>query len=1293
MADFDPAAPVNYNGMQQQAGLLPPVFQPPPIPFPGQVSAALAQGGPAAVSFLTAPASGPGFAGNTSAQFSPMAAQMAMGGGTGGFMTQGSVGTSFGAGMFPGQMLQGFTNQTPMFQGPTGVMMPMNPAASFNAYPGMNPYAGLAAHGPYQGAPGMFTPMAPLPPPVYAGQMAQMHPLMPPPATPMFNTSYGAGIERQQLRADTAYAQNLTRGGVLSRLGADLSAGAAGAMLGGRFGGGIGAAVGGIAGFMGAELSGIGRGAQNLFMNQIASPMLHQRAMAGGIEELSRGFISSGPDLNARGAGFTHHAAAEVARGLRDMASSDSFQRQTGNRFNQQDLFKITQESARNDLFTGVQNPEQMTGRVREIAKSLTSFMQLAQEPDIQRAIQTMGQMRSSGLTMPETMNAVSNGRTFARMAGQSFSDIMSQSGAMGSQTYQSMGLTQGAGVQAGMMNYAIARGSQNAGTMNPLLMNLVGGAQGLANMNNVFGASTLQMPMMAPSILSASGGVNQGALNQLLGGQMSPFAQTSQATAAIQSMTRSQGVGGLGMAIGMQPYMQSFLAQQLQSQGPFAQRNLEDRNLFGLMRNMNLRGAGGLMTAAQIMGMSGPEAQSRMQELNSPAYFERQRQQIEATRREARQTELDQREAMRPGFFDTAGRDLGLDPGVRMHRMGAAISHFFHPFRRSEFRPTTDEGIREDRRRLGTASYAEFARTLGDEGDRASTAGRSRLERFSDQYQVSQARGYGGIGALINVGIGEFGSEHQQQAEMADIREGSRYAGLLSSASNAEMTRGTEALTRQFGAAGATSVTQGTANRIAAALGREQSGMSHTGTNLFNLIAGTALSTAAGAATGSLIGGPLGTAVGGVVGLGVGLSGAGDVFRQRSLTGTDVRKAAIDAMMAQGGMNREQATAYFQQHGSEIVTASTARLQAQMTPEQRTALYSDAENGGVGAGRGGANAAAETRGRQARENLFGRGAGVETQDAFLRVREQFRTVSRDPRKASAERNYMTSMAMLNQRLRDDPSGEERTRIERQIDELDATARSQGVDVNNTTIQNQITRGADTLGSSAANRAMARDFAGHAAGQTGSQILNNVANQTDELGNVRAYNRERGGFAALARGNNPLAEALRSAGAGDSSKFNESRVFSALQGMSAEHLQSLSPEMRRAVQGLSSSDPRAVARAQAQLRNVGYNAGTRDESLRSEYQRTHTDLSRAYNAIFHGGEEGYVNRNMNRSTAADDRADAQTEQTGLLETMAGELGLGGDRDMASAASELRAAAEALQSVVQGGALDRAVNPE
>jgi hypothetical protein len=48
-------------------------------------------------------------------------------------------------------------------------------------------------------------------------------------------------------------------------------------------------------------------------MNQIGGPLLNQRAMAGGIEEMSQGFVNSGSFLRDRGRGFSHHASAEIA--------------------------------------------------------------------------------------------------------------------------------------------------------------------------------------------------------------------------------------------------------------------------------------------------------------------------------------------------------------------------------------------------------------------------------------------------------------------------------------------------------------------------------------------------------------------------------------------------------------------------------------------------------------------------------------------------------------------------------------------------------------------------------------------------------------------------------------------------------------------------------------------------------------------------------------------------------------------------------------------------------------------
>jgi hypothetical protein len=351
-------------------------------------------------------------------------------------------------------------------------------------------------------------------------------PFAPAPPPSAFDTPYGGQLAQAQAAQDRAWVIGQGAQGVGARAAAGLTAAGAGAMMGRRFGA-WGMAAGAVAGLLGSELSGMGQGAQNLYGSWVTSPRLAEYGGAAGLEHLSRGFVSGGPHLHAGGQGFSHHASLEASRGITALAGSSSFRRETRDRFNQQDLFKVTQGASEAGLMTGVGSPDQMTSRVRDVARSLSAFMELAREPDVVRAIQTMGSLRASGLNLHETTAAVSAGRSFARMAGTTFQGLAEIGGAMGSSAFQSMGLTQGLGFQVGMGNYAQAASSINRGTLSPQMAALTGGAQGLGTLNTMFSGALLQLPMVTPGAMSTGGGLNAGAIQNMLSGRSDLFSMT----------------------------------------------------------------------------------------------------------------------------------------------------------------------------------------------------------------------------------------------------------------------------------------------------------------------------------------------------------------------------------------------------------------------------------------------------------------------------------------------------------------------------------------------------------------------------------------------------------------------------------------------------------------------------------------------------------------------------------------------------------------------------------------------
>lgn len=1222
---FDPNALPTYQSSQADLGLLP--MSAPSVPMPGQLTAAIAQGG-----------------------FSSMA-----------MLTQGSVGTGFGAGMFPAQQLQTFTNQGPMLQGPTGIMMPMMPSAPYNAYPGPNPYAGFTAMGPYSGVPSMYTPRAPAPPPTYAGQTSPM-PFSPPPPAAQFNTPYMAGLERDHLGSDMAYARGWGMAGVGAHVATNAMAGIAGASLGRKIGGNFGGVVGGIAGFLGSEFGGLGNAGQNGFMNFVAAPAIHQRAMTSALMEQSQNYVTGGGSLHASGQGFDHHSAAAISSQIRSLSGSSSFKAQTGGRFNQNDLYAITQSAGREDLLTGVQSPTQMIDRVKDTAKALSAFMSLAQEPDIQRALQTMGQLRASGLNLNETMSAVQSGRAFARMAGQSFGEMMAVGGAMGSQTFQSMGLTQGLGMQTGMANYGLARGGMMANQFTPQTLGLVGGASGLANMNNMFSASMLQMPMLGPSVMASHGGVDANAIARLIGGQTNAFSQTGQAANALAGITGRQGVGGLGMAIAMQPLVQDTIGRTMQASGPFAQRNFEDQNILRSMREMGMSGAGGFLTMAQTMGMSGTQAVARAQELSSPAYYQRMRDQIEVSRRDQRASELAAREAAAPGFFATLGRETGVDFSRTRRSISRGIDHAMGLDHHSHFTESTAEGSRRERQLLRSSDYQRYA---SDVSSRAAARGETSnfFSEATAGLDVAAAEGFGGIGTYAAglLGVGNTRTRERLQ----NFREGSRLLGLMVSTSNGEQDAATRRMNREFGAGTTAEIQQAVAQALASKANNTVFGSS-TGQSVFNL-----------------------TGRGAGMGASGGLADMGNLFQSRQIAGSDIRQAFVRAA-TNTGVSREQAENYFREHASDVVQGATGRLQAMMTPEQQAAMFEQAErSAGRGTGQGGFSRELHSREDALRTRLFGQNS-AQFQDSFLSQMENIRGAGREGSATNkASRQYIMAAAMINQRIRQvDVNSPEGRRLAAQLTRLETAARERGVNTGDSSITSQITGAANRMGDGTASD-MARAFAINNADRSGRELLDVVGSGERDATFNRLSRREADGFAALAGGSGALADALQAAGAGDVTKYNRSRVMSAIQGLGARDLDNLPEEQRRLIRQIQGGG----AGAERALAQLGVSSGTRGETLRREYQRDRGFIGKWWDNLTNNGsgEDAYVNRNLTRSTAADRDADRQQAQVSGAEGAADQAGLtSAANTLNQAASSLQRAADSLQSATQGGALDRMI---
>lgn len=1228
--------------MQQAAGLVPQFAgQAPYVPSSAQVSAQVAAQG--------------------AAQLQSMMAVSQLG--------QQPLGP-FGSPMFP-QLQTPFVGQPGMMPGPGGSYYQMTPAGAPSPYSGAG-YGRQDVAGQMTAPGSPYMPSAPMPSSIYRGAMGQpnMAPFSPPPPPAMFDTPYQAGITQAYATSDRRFGGAMTDMGIGARLGMDAGMGMIGANIGRQYGGTRGAMVGGALGFLGSEISGLGNGAQNSFMENIALPPMNTRAYGTGLERMSRGFVSGGPELGPTGNGWSRSAAMSAASGLQDLAQNDGFQRDTGNRFNTADVMRIAQGSGQEGLLAGVQTGADMKGRVREISKSLTAVMELANEPDVMRAIQVMGQMKSSGLSLGETRQAVQNGRTFARMAGDSFEGLSSTAGATGSSAFQSLGLSQGLGMNTGMANAGIAIASQNSGGLSSQVLNMLGGAHGLAGMNTMFSAGMLQMPMMAPGMMNAQGGIDVGAMRQMMSGQMGAFGMTSRGANTMGQMGREMGVGGLGMALAMQPVLQDTIGRMVQSQGPFAQRHMEDRQMLSLMRNMGLHGSEGLMTSAQMMGMSGTEAMARAQEMGDPQHYERERQQIEVNRRERRGEELRAKEAEEPGFVDEMESRYGAAAGIG--RFGRSIIRGFRRASRemvgaetaAYYAPSTRDELRRNRTAVRDASYLE--------------GGGGATESEGLDTYLDRARGigemHGGRGLVATVGGVLRGNS---VSEARAYRETGRFLSTGLHANNQTYAAATERVGETFGSS--------------EALGTYSESIA----NMYGARRGT-----------------LGGLVGGLANLTVSVGAShlsNNILDVGNVSGTSVntldeyRQRYVQQQAGRLG-GAEAAGRAFDAERSTISIQTMRRARGMMTLEERAKQDSD-QRAASDITVGGRQRSPEMAERDAYRPLMGRYADIVDSRRHVDALLHFDGIGDTDAKRDASTDYMTSRAMLQVQMQAETDPRRRDALRHQIDQLHQEGARRGIDIDraNSRVDARSSelmgdgdlrdslRGANLGGTSAEILATVHGARGRIEGATRTSRRNDairsLANQDGVLGS---------GFAGVAQADGSV-DVGRMRGQIEAIAGNEGQMRE----LAATH-----PELAAAYRRVASGNARESAAGMADVNSQIDGFGTRAAQLRTEFREKGWS-GRAWDRVRNGGfslnpfapvvnairgasqtEQGYVDQRMTAGTVSDADASRQTSDVTSMASQALGAGVGGGGDrLIQAGDRLLQAAEALNNFAGNQTMD------
>ncbi len=491
-----------------------------------------------------------------------------------------------------------------------------------------------------------YAPVAPMP--VMPMARTPFQPQMP---APMFKTSWEQEVQQRELRADKLYSYSAQTPRALGQ-GAGIGLGAlAGGMLGSRFGG-VGRAIGAMAGAGLSQMSGVAPAMGNMAMMGMR-PGIEQHQMGASLQRMSQDWVVGGSQLHATGRGFSRGGSLELAGGLQQMASSNSFQQETGGMFNRHDLMKMTQQSGQRGLLDEAQNVDGVKQQMRQVSQVVRRFMELTNDPDVTNVIRQMGQMRQMGLSVPDMDKAASNMRQFSRAAGTTIQGMQQTYGMPGAATYQQAGLSAGAGMNYGMYSGAAARQAVASQTFSPMQLSMLGGTQGVAQRNMQAQAAMMSMPIMGAAMGSFQGGqwgADYGAMAGMMGGGQGAQGAVNGAIGNINSAVQQGGIGALAMFPLQQRMIQS---QAAGSMNPYEQTAMRFQMAQSTGEGLGMKGAGAFAVGAQAM--FGKEvAEQMMLEASNPEYWRAQRAMIKRERDELSRTQRQEIKENAPGFFSS---------------------------------------------------------------------------------------------------------------------------------------------------------------------------------------------------------------------------------------------------------------------------------------------------------------------------------------------------------------------------------------------------------------------------------------------------------------------------------------------------------------------------------------------------------------------------------------------------------------------------------------------------------------
>lgn len=605
----------------------------------------------------------------------------------------------------------------------------------------------------FQTAPsmGIFRPNMTLPPPIPLAREAPIipSPFAPTPPTPFFQTPGQMAYQQRALADERMFAGTMAAAPTAANLMAGGITTAAGWGLGGRIGQALGGARGAAIGRLGGLIGGaaLGFGALGGLAEQgvetgIVNPIVQRRAFGRQLEQISQQFVVGGADLNPiTGRGLATRPAVQLAGAMQQDVEGG----QTAG-FNMRDMMRITGMAAQGGMLDMAQNGEQVRQQMRNVARGLRSFMEIAQEPDVRRAMQQMSSMRTMGLTIPETNVAMRNAQTFARMAGTTVQNLQAQAGMPGAMTFQQMGMTAGLGMQVGQAAAGLTQQAIAGGAFTPGQLAMAGGQGGLTQTLTEAGAAGLGVNFPLLAMLRRGGG-GQGALEidperarRIMRGDITLSQQAQMGAENIQRLGGANAISELSTRLNE---LRDELGRTL---GPQGTTMYTMRQAVNVMKDIPGLTFGG---ALRQLGLSPQQARSMEIMGQSPQFWQNLRQQHDVNIRQMREEEATRRERIAEassltGRMGTWWRGRGMldRPGEMVRSASQSISEWW-----------TERNLAQDAAERG-ATYVPESRMMRVEDQRV----QEQINRFVQtggqrRWEQAQGRALRGQAAPITFG------------------------------------------------------------------------------------------------------------------------------------------------------------------------------------------------------------------------------------------------------------------------------------------------------------------------------------------------------------------------------------------------------------------------------------------------------------------------------------------------------------------------------------------------------------